>query len=214
MAGAAPQRAREVSQAARASLSAPSCWRPGARTRMGGQKLLLPLAGRPLVQWAVDAALGSQADRDDRRRRPRGRAARGGPRGPAGDRGRQPALRGGDEHLAAGRGASAECGLRRGGLLARRPALRRLRAARSADRPLRGVGHGGRPAADRRPAGPPGTDERATVSRDPRAAAATSEVARSSSGIPSEVCLVPVDDRRVAQDIDSIEDYEAARESP
>jgi molybdenum cofactor cytidylyltransferase len=33
----------------------------GRATRMGEQKLLLPLAGRPLVRWAVDAALGSLA---------------------------------------------------------------------------------------------------------------------------------------------------------
>jgi len=35
----------------------------GLSTRMGGQKVLLPLKGRPLVQWVVDAALGSQAAR-------------------------------------------------------------------------------------------------------------------------------------------------------
>ena len=50
----------------------------GRATRMGGQKLLLPLGGRPLVQWAVDAALGSKASEHDRRRRPRG--ASGSPR--------------------------------------------------------------------------------------------------------------------------------------
>jgi len=33
----------------------------GRATRMGGQKLLLPLGARPMVQWAVDAALGSKA---------------------------------------------------------------------------------------------------------------------------------------------------------
>ncbi|HJW74461.1 MAG TPA: nucleotidyltransferase family protein [Thermoleophilia bacterium] len=33
----------------------------GRATRMGEQKLLLPLAGRPVVRWAVDAALGSRA---------------------------------------------------------------------------------------------------------------------------------------------------------
>ena len=30
---------------------------------MGGQKLLLPLRGRPMVRWSVEAALGSQASR-------------------------------------------------------------------------------------------------------------------------------------------------------
>lgn len=34
----------------------------GAGVRMGRQKLLLDLHGRPLVRWAVDAALGSAAD--------------------------------------------------------------------------------------------------------------------------------------------------------
>jgi molybdenum cofactor cytidylyltransferase len=33
----------------------------GRATRMGEQKLLLPLAGRPVVRWVVDAALGSRA---------------------------------------------------------------------------------------------------------------------------------------------------------
>jgi len=33
----------------------------GRGSRMGSQKLLLPLAGRPLVQWSVDAALASRA---------------------------------------------------------------------------------------------------------------------------------------------------------
>jgi molybdenum cofactor cytidylyltransferase len=33
----------------------------GTATRMGTQKLLLPVDGRPMVQWAVDAALGSRA---------------------------------------------------------------------------------------------------------------------------------------------------------
>jgi molybdenum cofactor cytidylyltransferase len=33
----------------------------GRATRMGEQKLLLPLAGRPIVGWVVDAALGSRA---------------------------------------------------------------------------------------------------------------------------------------------------------
>jgi molybdenum cofactor cytidylyltransferase len=33
----------------------------GAATRMGTQKLLLPVNGRPMVQWPVDAALGSKA---------------------------------------------------------------------------------------------------------------------------------------------------------
>jgi molybdenum cofactor cytidylyltransferase len=33
----------------------------GAATRMGTQKLLLPVNGRPMVQWAVDAALGCRA---------------------------------------------------------------------------------------------------------------------------------------------------------
>ena len=31
----------------------------GRATRMGSQKLLLPLQGRPILTWAVDAALGS-----------------------------------------------------------------------------------------------------------------------------------------------------------
>jgi molybdenum cofactor cytidylyltransferase len=35
----------------------------GRATRMGVQKLLLPLDGRPLVLWAVDAALASTASR-------------------------------------------------------------------------------------------------------------------------------------------------------
>jgi molybdenum cofactor cytidylyltransferase len=33
----------------------------GRSTRMGVQKLLLPLGGRPIVQWVVDAALASKA---------------------------------------------------------------------------------------------------------------------------------------------------------
>lgn len=33
----------------------------GRATRMGGQKVLLPLGGRSVVQWVVDAALGSRA---------------------------------------------------------------------------------------------------------------------------------------------------------
>jgi molybdenum cofactor cytidylyltransferase len=33
----------------------------GRSTRMGTQKVLLPLGGKPLVQWVVDAALGSRA---------------------------------------------------------------------------------------------------------------------------------------------------------
>ena len=32
----------------------------GRGSRMGSQKLLLPVAGRPLVQWSVDAALASR----------------------------------------------------------------------------------------------------------------------------------------------------------
>jgi molybdenum cofactor cytidylyltransferase len=33
----------------------------GCATRMGGQKLLLPLRGRPMIDWVIDAALGSRA---------------------------------------------------------------------------------------------------------------------------------------------------------
>ncbi len=33
----------------------------GCSTRMGAQKLLLPLGARPLVRWSVEAALASQA---------------------------------------------------------------------------------------------------------------------------------------------------------
>jgi molybdenum cofactor cytidylyltransferase len=32
----------------------------GMSTRMGGQKVILPLSGRPVVQWVVDAALQSR----------------------------------------------------------------------------------------------------------------------------------------------------------
>ncbi len=69
--------------------------RAGSRARHAHGRAEAPAAARGAAAGAVGRRRGSrlQGHRDDRRRRPRGRAGGGGPRGPTGDRGRQLGLR-------------------------------------------------------------------------------------------------------------------------
>jgi molybdenum cofactor cytidylyltransferase len=184
----------------------------GRATRMGGQKLLLPLAGRPLVQWAVDAALGSKATEtivvvgheaerlaevlEDRPVRVvvNGRYAEG----------LSTSLQAGVQAM------SPDCDALVF-LLGDQPfadsALVDLLIDRFAESGMEVV----RPLIGDRPAHPVLMSARLF----PEILAQRGDVGGREiiERYPERVCLVPVDDRRVAHDIDSIEDYEAARES-
>ncbi len=167
--------------------SRPSSWRRDARSRMGSQKLLLPLAGRPLVQWSVDAALASRAQETVvvvGHEAPDGRGGSGRPTRAHPD---QRGVRGWHEHLSAGRdrGGAGRCEAIVV-LLADQPfvtpALIDLLIERFAATGAPIV----RPAVEGRPDAPRAA-ERGALPRDPARARATSAVARWSPGISSEV---------------------------
>jgi len=184
----------------------------GRGTRMGGQKLLLPLAGRALVQWVVDAALGSQAKETivvvghEAGRLAEALAGR-------------PVTVVVNERYEEGMSTSLQVGVRAAGaareavvfLLADQPfvdsALVDLLIDRFAESKMDVV----RPVIAGRPAHPVLMGARLFPEiLAQRGDVGGREIIRRH---PGRVCLVPVDDSRVAHDIDSMGDYEAARES-
>ena len=137
---------------------------------MGGQKLLLSLGGRPLVQWAVDAALGSKAS---------GTVVVVGHEAPrvaevlAG----RPVTVVVNSHYEQGLSTSLQAGVRATGgacdaaifVLGDQPFVTSAVLDRLIER-FAETGEGGRPASGGRPAGQSGADERGAVPGDPRAA--------------------------------------------
>lgn len=201
----------------------------GAARRMGGrQKLLLAWQGRPLVEWVVDAALGSQVEEtvvviDDLqggvahalRSRPVTLVAN-----PERDRGMSSSLRAGLETILAGREAAgqpereARWAIGAGGLqpdavvflMGDQPFVR----SAIVDRLIAAFVESGkaivRPMVNGRPTHP------VLMS-----AALYDELLRQEGDVggrqviarhPEEICLVPVDDARLALDVDTWEDVE------
>ena len=183
----------------------------GCATRMGSQKVLLELEGRSLVQRVVDAALGSQATRTI--------VVVGHEAGlVTTDLADRPVTVVVNPEYATGMSTSLQAGVRAAGacdaaifLLGDQPYVtstlldqlieRFAETSKAVVRPLTGA----------RPANP------VLLS-----AALFSEIFEQRGDVggreiverhPGEVCLVPLDDPRVVVDIDSQEDYEAARES-
>jgi molybdenum cofactor cytidylyltransferase len=184
----------------------------GRATRMGGQKLLLPFAGRPLVQWAVDAALGSRAGEtivvvgheaeqvvkvlEDR---PVTVVVNAGY-----EEGLSTSLQAGVRATGAGCDAAVF-------LLADQPFVDSALVDRLIDRFAESGAEVVRPLIGDRPAHPVLMSARLFPEiLEQRGDVGGREVI---DRRPERVCMVPVDDPRVAQDIDSMEDYEAARES-
>jgi molybdenum cofactor cytidylyltransferase len=184
----------------------------GRGTRMGGQKLLLPLAGRPLVVWAVDAALGSRASETivvvghEAERLAEVLADR-------------PVTLVVNSRYREGLSTSLQAGVRATSavcdavvfLLADQPFVDSALVDRLIDRFAESKMEVVRPLIGDRPAHPVLMSARLF----PEILAQRGDVGGREiiDRHPERVCLVPVDDRRVAQDIDSMEDYEAARES-
>jgi molybdenum cofactor cytidylyltransferase len=183
----------------------------GRATRMGSQKVLLELGGRSLVQRVVDAALGSRAARI--------LVVVGYEAGPVSDQleGRPVTVVVNPEY-AAGMSTSLQAGVRAAGacdaavfLLGDQPfvtsaqldqLIERFAATRKAVvRPL----VGGRPTN-------PVLLSTALFGEilEQRGDVGGREIVERHS---DEVCLVPLDDPQAAVDIDSPEDYDAARES-
>lgn len=183
----------------------------GCATRMGSQKVLLELEGRSLVQRVVDAALGSQATRtivvvgheaglvtDDLADRPVTVVV--------------------NPEYATGMSTSLQAGVRAAGvcdaaifLLGDQPYVTSTLLDQLIERFAETRKAVVRPLAGARPANP------VLLS-----AALFAEILEQRGDVggrqiverhPAEVCLVPLDDPRVVVDIDSPEDYEAARES-
>lgn len=184
----------------------------GRATRMGEQKLLLPLAGRPVVRWAVDAALGSRAAETI--------VVVGH------EAGRLAAVLEGlpvkvvvNSHHEEGMSTSLQAGLRATGaacdaaifVLGDQPFV----TSSLLDRLIERFAETGkavvRPLVGDRPANPVlmGAELFPEVHEQHGDVGGREIVARH----PGEVCLVEVDDPRVGTDIDSVEDYEAAREN-
>jgi molybdenum cofactor cytidylyltransferase len=184
----------------------------GCATRVGVQKLLLPLAGRPMVQWAVDAALGCKAAKTIV---------------VVGHRAAEvidvlvdrPVTVVQNPDYAAGMSTSLQAGVRAVEgceaaivLLGDQPFVSAELLNRLIDRFVETGATVVRPVADGRPANP------VLLS-----AALFPEVFEQCGDIggreivkrhDGEVCLVPVDDLSMLADIDSIEDYEAAKGPP
>ena len=181
----------------------------GCATRMGSQKLLLELGGRPLVQRAVDAALSSHATKTIVVVGHEAERVRDDLAGRAVTFAVNPDYAAGMSTSLQSRRAGGR-GLRCRHLPAWRPAICQLRAARPVDRPLRQTRASVvRPAVGGRPANPVLLSAALFPELlEQRGDVGGREVVERHR---DEVCLVPVDDPRVVADIDSIEDYEAAR---
>lgn len=182
----------------------------GCATRMGSQKVLLKLEARSLVQRAVDAALGSRASRTI--------VVVGHEAGPVtDDLAGRPVTVVVNPAYAAGMSTSLQAGVRAAGacdaaifLLGDQPYV----TTRLIDRLIERFAETGkavvRPLAGARPANP------VLLS-----AALFPEILEQRGDVggreiverhPGEVCLVPLDDLQAVMDIDSPQDYEAARE--
>jgi molybdenum cofactor cytidylyltransferase len=184
----------------------------GCATRMGGQKLLLPLGGRPLVQWAVDAALGSEASGTivvvghEATRVAEALAGR-------------PVTVVVNSHYEQGMSTSLQAGVRATGgtcdaaifVLGDQPFVTSAVLDRLIERFAETRKAVVRPSVGGRPANPVlMSAELFPEILAQRGDVGGREIVRRH---PGEVCLVPVDDPRVGMDIDSIEGYEAAREN-
>jgi molybdenum cofactor cytidylyltransferase len=183
----------------------------GAATRMGTQKLLLPLEGRPMVTWAVDAALSSKAARTIV---------------VVGHQAAQvvaalqhrPVTVVANPDYASGMSSSLRAGVRAAGaceaaiiLLADQPFVTAGLLDRLIDCFTETRASVVRPVLDDRPANPVLLG--ATLFREvleQRGDVGGREVVERHC---DEVSLVPLDDLRVVVDIDSVEDYEMARGS-
>jgi molybdenum cofactor cytidylyltransferase len=184
----------------------------GRGARMGGQKLLLPLAGRPLVQWAVDAALGSKAAETivvvGHEAARVAEVLEGRPVTVVVNAGYEEGL-----------STSLQAGVRATGtgcdaavfLLGDQPFVDSALVDRLIDRFAESGVEVVRPLIGDKPAHPVLMSARLfpEILEQRGDVGGREVIERHSEG----VCLVPVDDLRVAQDIDSMEDYEAARES-
>jgi molybdenum cofactor cytidylyltransferase len=183
----------------------------GRATRMGGQKLLLPLAGRPVVQWVVDAALGSTAKETIvvvGHEAGRLREALAGRRVTVVV----------NTRYEQGLSTSLQAGVRAAGetcdaaifLLGDQPFV----TSALLDRLIDGFAETGkrvvRPVVDDEPANPVlmSAELFPEILEQCGDVGGREIVAR----YADDVSLVPVDDPRLAVDIDSVEDYEAARE--
>jgi molybdenum cofactor cytidylyltransferase len=184
----------------------------GRATRMGVQKLLLPVRGRPMVRWAVDAAAASKAERTIVVLGHEAGAVRA-------------ALEGSDVTITvnhdyrAGMSSSLQAGLRAAGdscaaaivLLGDQPYVTATLLDGLIDRFAATGASVVRPAVAGRPANPVLLSSVLfpELLRQ-RGDVGGREVVERHAG---EVSLVRVDDQRVCIDIDSPQDYEAARES-
>lgn len=181
----------------------------GCSTRMGEQKVLLPLQDRSLVEWVADAALGSKADETIV---VVGREA-GSVRRALGDR---PVTVVVNANPARGMSTSLQAGVRAAGsgfdavvfLLGDQPFV----TSALVDRLIGRFAETGkwivRPRVGDRPAHPV-LMSAALFSEilDQRGDVGGREIARCH---PEQLCLVPADDPRVGLDIDTSEDYETA----
>jgi molybdenum cofactor cytidylyltransferase len=183
----------------------------GLATRMGSQKLLLPLRGRPILAGAVDAALGSRADGTFVVVGHEAEAV-------AASLGDRPVTVVTNPDFGLGLSTSLQAGLRAAGegvaaailLLGDQPfvtsALLDRLIARFAETGSAIV----RPSVGGRPINPVLMSARLF----PEVFAQTGDVGGREivERHRGEICLVPVDDPLVAVDIDTIADYEAAGE--
>jgi molybdenum cofactor cytidylyltransferase len=184
----------------------------GRATRMGGHKLLLPLAGRPLVLWAVDAALGSKAAETivvaGHEAERLAEVLEGRPLTVVVNARHEEGL---STSLQAGVRAAAEACDAVVFLLADQPFVDSALVDRLIDRFAESGMDAVRPVVGDRPVHPVLMSARLFPEiLEQRGDVGGREIIERH---PDRVCLVPVEDRRVAQDIDSLEDYEAARES-
>ena len=184
----------------------------GRATRMGAQKLLLPLGGRPMVCWVVDAALGSKATETI--------VVVGHEAGLVAE-----ALQGRpvtvvpNADYAEGMSTSLKAGVRAAGkacdalvfLLADQPFVTSALLDRLIDRFAETKYAVVRPLLGNRPANP----VLMSAALFPEILAQRGdlggrEILKRHAG---EICLVPANDPRLVTDIDSPADYEAAREN-
>lgn len=182
----------------------------GRATRMGGQKLLLPLGERPMVQWTVDAALGSKATKTI--------VVVGHEAGLVAealeDRPVTVVL---NPDYAEGMSTSLQAGVRAAGetcdgvifLPGDQPFVTSALLDRLIDRFAETRQGVVRPLLGDRPANP----VLMSAALFPEILAQGGDVGGREivERHPGEICLVPVDDPRLVADIDSTQDYEAAR---
>ncbi len=184
----------------------------GRATRMGGQKLLLSLGGRPLVQWAVDAALGSKAS---------GTVVVVGHEAP-----RVAEVLAGwpvtvvvNSHYEQGLSTSLQAGVRATGgacdaaifVLGDQPFV----TSAVLDRLIERFAETGKAVVRPLVAGRPANPVLMSAELFPEILGQHGDLGGREiiARHPGEICLVAVDDPRVGMDIDSVEDYEAAREN-